>query len=190
MDRIILNGRAGSGKDLVADYLVEKYNFKKLYFAEGIYDIAYRYFGMTYKDRKLLQNIGQKMREVDSQVWINHTIRQSKEYDRVVISDCRQSNEYTIAVDSGFLPVHIHADLDIRKDRIEKRDGIPPDLSLLENESETGADDFDYIKICNNGSVEELFRQVDKLIEMSESELKNKMLEIKKNTFFKQYAGN
>lgn len=35
-----LNGKAGVGKDTVADYLVEKYNFKRYAFADAVRDVA------------------------------------------------------------------------------------------------------------------------------------------------------
>ena len=71
VNKIMLNGRGGAGKDIFADYLVDNYGFKKIAFADGIYEIAYKYFGMTIKDRDLLQKIGEKMREIDPLVWVN-----------------------------------------------------------------------------------------------------------------------
>lgn len=164
--RIIVNGRGGSGKDELADYLVEKHGFTKIAFADGIYEIARRYFGMKYKDRYLLQRIGQKMREVKNTIWIDYTMSKIENLDRVVISDLRQSNEYQIALEHGFLPIRVSADLNKRIERIEKRDGMYPDLKLLENESETGADDYTYLEIDNNGSVEDLHRLIDEIMSM------------------------
>ena len=48
--RFIINGRAGAGKDVIADYMVEEYGFTKITFAAGIYEIARNTFGMTTKD--------------------------------------------------------------------------------------------------------------------------------------------
>jgi len=96
MDKIILSARfPGSGKDTVARYLEVKYGYKQLAFADKIYEIAESLFDMGQKDRSLLQNIGQKMREIDEWVWINHIdkiIRQNN-YSKIVISDLRQANE-------------------------------------------------------------------------------------------------
>ncbi|MGJ0846504.1 AAA family ATPase [Tissierella praeacuta] len=165
IDKILINGRAGSGKDVFADYLVEKYGFKKITFADGIYDIAYKYFGMTYKDRGLLQAIGEKMREINPLVWVNYTLKVAEHYDKVVISDCRRANEYDFLLEKGFLPIHIEADLGLRIKRLEERDGFYPDLSLLENKSETGADGLDFIDVDNNNTTHELYRQIDKIME-------------------------
>lgn len=161
VNKVLLNGRAGSGKDVFADYLVDKYGFKKITFADGIYEIAYKYFGMTYKDRNLLQRIGEQMRTIDPLVWVNAAFREAEKYDKVVISDCRRSNEYSVGLEKGFLPIHIEADLDVRIKRLEDRDGFYPDLSLLENESETGADGLDFVHIDNNCSLEGFYKQID-----------------------------
>lgn len=161
IDRVILNGRGGSGKDVFADYLVDNYGFKKIAFADGIYEIAYKYFDMKHKDRALLQAIGEKMREIDPLIWVKHAFAEAEKYDKVVISDCRRSNEYSYGLRNGFLPIHIDVDLDKRIQRLEKRDGFYPDLSLLENESETGADGLDFIDVDNNGTFEDLYKQID-----------------------------
>ena len=137
INKIIINARAGAGKDCFADYLVDNYGFKKIAFADGIYEIAYEYFGMTIKDRELLQLIGEKMREIDPLVWVKRAFNEAKHYDKVVISDCRRANEYAWGLEKGYLPIHIEADLDKRIIRLYKRDDIQPDLELLENECET-----------------------------------------------------
>ena len=139
IDKIILNSRAGGGKDTFGDYLVDNYGFKKITFAEGIYDIAYKYFGMTYKNRELLQKVGQKMREIDPLIWVKYAFKQAEQYEKVIITDVRQRNEYSFALERGFLPIHIDAKLDLRVKRLVDRDGFYPDISLLENESEVGA---------------------------------------------------
>lgn len=161
--KIAINGRGGSGKDVLADYLVTKYGYKKIAFADPIYEIARKYFGMTTKDRELLQYIGQKFREIRSTIWVDYAMKLSGCFDKVVISDLRQANEYSICLKNYFVPFRISADLEKRIDRIKKRDSIEPKLELLENESETGADDYKYIEIDNNGSFEDLYNSIDKI---------------------------
>lgn len=183
INKIILNSRGGGGKDIFADYLVDNYGFKKITFADGIYDIAYRYLGMTYKNRALLQSIGEKMREIDPLVWVKYAFKNAEQYDKVVISDCRRANEYAIGLKNGFLPIHIEADLNIRIKRLEDRDGFYPDLSLLENESETGADGLDFVNIDNNGTLEELYNQIEGIMRINWT---NKIERIQMEYQFKQ----
>ena len=163
---MLINGRGGAGKDVLADYLVDNYGFKKITFADGIYDIAYRYFNMKVKDRKLLQLIGEKMREIDPLIWVNYAFKDAEQYEKVVISDCRRANEFSFGLKNGYLPIRILADLDIRVKRLEDRDGFYPDLSLLENESETGADGLQFINVDNNRNFNELYKQVDEVMKV------------------------
>jgi dephospho-CoA kinase len=57
---ISLSGYMGSGKDTIADYLVTKYNFKRLSFSAPIKDIVSTVFGM---DRELLEGLTPEARE-------------------------------------------------------------------------------------------------------------------------------
>lgn len=163
--KILINGRAGAGKDSVADYLVDKYNFKKLAFATGIYEIAYKYFNMQEKNRQLLQDIGQKLREINRNIWANYTYAQVNDLDNFVISDVRQDNEYLIGVSKGFIPVKVNADLDKRIERLTKRDGFPPDANLFEHKAEIGADNFFYFELDNNRDIKDLYKQIDNFME-------------------------
>jgi guanylate kinase len=172
LNKIIVSGRACSGKDDFADYLVEKYGYTKISFALGIYEIARKYFGMTLKDRKLLQAIGQGMREIDPDVWIKAAFKEAEKYDKVVISDLRQSNEYIYAMKNEFVPFRIQADLNVRIDRCVSRDGVQPNIDEWETEGETGADNFDYHVIENNSTKEEFHKYIDRFMEKGQKENK------------------
>lgn len=169
--KIIINGKAGSGKDTLADYLVDNYGFTKIAFADGIYDIARKYFNMEVKDRRILQLIGEKMREINPNIWVDYTFEKAEKYDKVVISDCRQFNEYEKGLNSGFLPIRIETDLEKRIERLEKRDGFYPDVSLFENKCETGADDLEFITVDNNDTYEQLYEQIEAIIKFDWTEI-------------------
>ena len=169
VNKIIISGNiAGSGKDTMADYLVRKYGYNKLFFADGIYNIARNLFGMEGKNRALLQSIGEKMREIEPLVWINHEMKKVakliSDEQKVVISDLRRENEYIRAVEEGFLPIRVVCDRDVAIKRIVERDGFC-DESLLDNESENGTRSIPMLQIYNNGTVKELFENIDKLVE-------------------------
>lgn len=121
--KIGLMGRAGSGKDSFADYLVEKYHYEKHAFAEGLYEICRQYFNMKGKNRALLQDVGKKMREIDELVFVHKLLHDCRNKDHIVVSDVRHVNEYTALKDQGFQMIRIIADLPKRIARIEKRDG-------------------------------------------------------------------
>ena len=94
--KIAIIGKICSGKTTTADILIGLNNdFQKLSFAGKVKSIAVDLFDME-KDRKLLQQIGTYMREIDPDVWANYVVKQSKKYDYVVIDDLRYKNEYDL----------------------------------------------------------------------------------------------
>ena len=170
---IALNGRSLSGKDTIANYLSDKYGFIKISFAEPLYKIAHDYFGMTYKDRSLLQAIGQGYRSIDEDVWVKYLFKKLEEKvnsneiskdSNIVITDIRQENEYVASVMNGFVPIKVSAPLEKRVERATMRDGKIPDIKLWEATAETGADNFPYIEIINDSSLDDLYKKVDSIV--------------------------
>ena len=64
--KLAITGVMCSGKSTIANYLVQTYNFQKFSFADDIKKYAFEIFDMKYKDRKLLQDFGSKMKEIDN----------------------------------------------------------------------------------------------------------------------------
>ena len=159
-----------AGKDEISLYLVNKYGFKQVSFAEPIYWICRNLLFMRKKNRKLLQLVGQVGRFIYKDIWVVLTFWKAKRLLKqgysVVISDCRQANEYLQAVKHGFYPIRVSAIHAVRVKRAIKRDGSYPDVSLWENSSENGADGFSYYEIENSTSLEELHRQIDKMLKV------------------------
>jgi dephospho-CoA kinase len=161
----ICSNIAGAGKTSVANYLKKKYKFKHLNFAEGIYEIARKYFGMEIKDRGLLIQIGEKLREIDKMVWIKHTVKriQSKPKRNIVIADMRKEIEFDEMIKQGFYPVRICCGRKVAIDRIIERDGFC-DESLLDSQVEIETREIPMTELYNDGSFEKLFKQVDDLV--------------------------
>lgn len=175
MKRIALLGRSGAGKDTFADFLVEERNFTKMFFAEPLYLIANEVFGMTKKNRELLQDIGIALRGVDEEVLVNNLKKRVEEAEKagienIIITDVRQENEFNALKEMGFVFIYIDADLDKRMERIAIRDGIVIDDEYIKrvetNPAETGCDglvnDSSLITmhVSNNRSLESLKEDV------------------------------
>jgi len=162
---MLMGSTAGAGKSTVAQYLADSYNFYEITFATPIYDIAQEFFYMKIKDRALLQDVGQKMREIDPYVWVNYAFAEAKMWNdmNVVISDVRQLNEFERGLIEGFLPVRVKCDRDIAVERIRKRDGYC-DVGRLDGPAEDGTRELVVPELDNSGTIEQLYLQIDELM--------------------------
>ena len=71
------------------------------------------------KDRTLLTSIGQKMREIDSEVWINYVIDQCSTKEFCLIDDLRYQNEYEALVKNGFKIIQLNISDELQEKRIK-----------------------------------------------------------------------
>lgn len=95
---IVLIGKMGTGKTTIANYLINNYGFKKASFADKVKELAVDLFNMQEKNRSLLIQVAQKMKDIDSDVWVNATLKKIQLFlqynNNIVIDDCRFKNEY------------------------------------------------------------------------------------------------
>ncbi|MBH8600108.1 AAA family ATPase [Thermoactinomyces sp. CICC 23799] len=164
--RIALTGKAGAGKDSIADLLVENCGFERLAFADALKEFDRQIFGESkVKNRRRLQELGQLCRKFDEEVWIKHLDKKLEQAgEKVVITDLRQMNEYEFCKRKGFVIVKVHADDDVRLERLKARgDNFQPED--LRHETELAVDDIPYDQLIdNNGDYEALVVQVMMLI--------------------------
>lgn len=140
--KIAICGGMRSGKDTYADLLVERFGFKKFRFGDGIREVGKVAFPEAFngkqKPRELLQGIGQQLREIDPDIWVNKVLKdiESSQARNVVISDLRQPNEYKALREAGFYIVRIIAPLEQRIERA-KASGDKFDLKAFSHETES-----------------------------------------------------
>ena len=172
-------GRAGSGKDTVGDYLIEKYNFKKIALADPIKRLVKDVFVLddhtvydrvareqplerwpNWSVRKLLQFIGTELfrDQVDDAIWVKslwYRISDNKD-SNYVVTDLRFPNELRFFKDNAkkgeFVCLKII------------RPGADGNVGLSGHASEAYDLEGDR-EINNDGTFEELYNKVDKIIE-------------------------
>lgn len=145
--RIGVVGKMCSGKTTLSNhikaYVLEKYNIemKSQTFAGKVYDIAYDLFDMKQKDRKLLQQIGSMMRQIDKDIWIKYVMKRAKGND-VMVEDCRYRNEFEALCEDGFLMIKINIDGEYQAERLKKTypDTYEQHLANLTHASEMDID--------------------------------------------------
>ena len=174
-----LSGKMYSGKTTFAKMIIDEYGSKKLSFADEVKAIATALFGMKQKDRRLLQSVGAKMREIHEDVWINVLLRNIKYVGKVfsikkfpshpifVIDDVRYPNEKRKLEASGFIVVKLDVNVNTQIKRAKARDGINT-LSNKElyHESEVALwhARFEH-EIDSNRTVDEVWEELKELID-------------------------
>ena len=168
--RIMLIGKQRAGKDTIGDYLSKEYDFFKMALAEPIYDLARGLFGMQEKDRELLIQIGNKMREIKPTVWVDYLLRDIYTIEafkdvwtaipiNFVVTDVRFQNEFDMLLANGFIPVKVVASQEVRS----QRPGYTPEYENHFTEQFVETVKTPYV-IVNEGSFEDLYEAVDLLI--------------------------
>ena len=149
--KIAFFGPATSGKTWSAKYLLDNYIFARVAFADKLKSICSELFGVTSKngtDRQILQAVGQKMREIDPDVWIKYLLNTVKYVEQfkgtayvppvnIVLDDLRYANEALALKEAGFLLVHV----DVPHPVLEwRRASLYPDTPLSSYYHDSEAD--------------------------------------------------
>lgn len=173
---IALTGKAGAGKDTVADFLWMEYGFQKMSFADPLRDAAQAIFGLApslftdrqlkeqvlpewgMSPRKLLQLLGTEAVKplFGADIWIKRfmkSYRLIEDTDNVVISDCRFNLEAEAIRARGGIVVHL-----LRPEQPL----IPESGHVSEAGVVFGPGD---IVLENDGTIDQLYAKVANLVE-------------------------
>lgn len=182
MKIIALGHQKGVGKSTLAKFLITElrvrnkgFKIGQLSFADGVKDISHQLFSWTglkdgqyyenvYQDkenplkcgltpRDIWIDIGNKMREIDPNVWIELAFYNC-DYDIAIISDLRFQNE------ARWLENHDACNIKVHKD--VSRGDDPAEIDLL---------DYDNwcMEIDNNGTLQDLYSQAQLIADYLEN---------------------
>ena len=129
--KIAIAGQMASGKSTLANKMQEElmsldYRVERHSLATKVKEIGSNLFGMVEKDRKLLQQIGMKMREIRPDVWIDYMNRTIDEdfaadkYDVAIVDDVRFINEAEKLSAQGWRIVRLHIEEDLQRERLKR----------------------------------------------------------------------
>lgn len=125
LPKVALYGAPGAGKTSGAQFLEDRFGYVRSSFAGyhrgGVRDIAVRLWGPgADKDRGKLQDLGEKLREVDPDVWIRTLLRADVVASRYpsVVDDLRTPREWDALAEHGFVFVEVRADAELRLARL------------------------------------------------------------------------
>jgi dephospho-CoA kinase len=180
MDKKIIIGLAGqisSGKDTIANYVVEKYGGVSVSFSQPLRDILDRLYmphtreNLSFLAQSLIDKFGgdilsktiaTEIEKSDKKIFVLPNIR-------------RESDYFHLKDNPGFVLVGVNTDLRTCYDRLVKRnqntddqtktwEQFQKDLQLSTEVAIAGLIEKASVKIDNNGTFEELYKQVDELI--------------------------
>ena len=167
--KIAITGKMCSGKSTLAQIIKETNEKYQIYsLGQKVKDVAKDLFGMKEKDRTLLTTIGTKMREIDSEVWINYLIKQTKDKTHCIIDDLRYQNEYEALSKNGFKIIQLVIDPEIQEKRI--KEVYPNNFQdhLMNRDHLSEKNEFEWL----NGSVPLIIHsEEDKILEIREKVL-------------------
>ncbi|MCK4359196.1 MAG: hypothetical protein KAW92_10745 [Candidatus Cloacimonetes bacterium] len=180
---ILLHGKARSGKGEVAKRLCEKYGYVEVGFADYLKELAVEVFGWdpseiwinrTPASRKFMQLLGNEIgRAKNFDFWIKKLEERLKgkyKGKNIVVSDLRYWNEAEWGKNSGGQLWYLW-----RSGAKKMIEGNPEHASEQDLENWK---DWDYT-IINDGTIEDLYREVDGIIEKDSIEKKKE--EVKSN---------
>lgn len=156
-----LSGKKRVGKDTCGHYLELKYGFQRIAFADHLKKIAKKVGWDGKKDvkgRRLLQVLGEVVRDYNEQYWVDQVLatiqKKAREgYTDFVITDMRFPNEVAWLREVGGVAVRVYSE-----------DEITNDL----HKSETALDNYDgfFARIeSRRGDFDHLYQQLDKVYE-------------------------
>ena len=148
---------------MIATYLTKHYGFVELAFATKMKQVAEELFPrIKYeKDRWLLIQVGERLRELDSDVWIKYLLPSIPMDKDCVVSDVRFPKEYETLRRLGFTMVRMYVSRGEQEAMVRKMYPTMP-MILLDDYSETALDYYPFdVTIDNDVSLEEVYEQAD-----------------------------
>ena len=170
--KIGICGPMCSGKTTIANYIISKNNsYYRTSFAKKLKEIAEDLFNMEEKNRELLILIGKKMREINPDVWINYTIKDSSNYENVIIDDIRYENEFYRLKNEGWITIKLIISEELQLERLKKTypQSWEKHYKYIKDNSEKTYiiknEDFDYVFEIKTENEQNIFKNIDRIIE-------------------------
>jgi len=145
--KIAISGPMCSGKTTMAKLICSLNDNYEIYsFGQKIKDLAKELFDMgDIKDRSLLINIANKMKDINQNVWINYILKQCKDKENCIIDDLRFENELNVldnSEDWHFIVLHVPKEERIRRIKELYPQNYEDHIKNMDDISEKGLIDF------------------------------------------------
>jgi hypothetical protein len=188
--KIAISGKMCSGKSFCAKMIQQKHaQFKICSFAEKLKSVTHDLFfdkfigesgnentiQQMHKNRGLYVDVGQRMREIDKNIWVNHLVRDSLNKSYVVVDDLRFKNELFALQKEGWKIVRVNISREEQINRLKDiyvnwEDHVAGLDAIPETDLDDVVDDtFDFIAEGDNVG-EKVLKWVDDEIKNSSND--------------------
>jgi len=142
--KIAICGSICSGKTTLSEKLKKDFNLELYSFAFNVKKYCNKFFNMNYKNRKLIQDFAEKMKEIDENIWINLLDKKINNKNNIIIDDLRFKNEYNYLKSKGFYIIKLNINKEEQIKRIKKlyKENYNEHLERLEHISELDINNF------------------------------------------------
>lgn len=141
--KIALYGMSGSGKSFVADAIRDKHGFTKVSTGPLCRSICATLYGDESKTH--LNEVSEKLRELDTNIWIHAALRNVDDVDDVVFDSIRYISDYHFFQQRGFKLVKVESSSSAIMKRLKIRgQEITPEDFRHRTEWELTELDFDF----------------------------------------------
>jgi len=160
--KIAISGPMGSGKTTIANLIKNEYPYFNIFsFGQKVKDVATELFNMdkNTKNRSLLINIADKMREIDIDVWAKYIINQTDKEEFCIIDDLRFQNELNLLQkDKDWIFIILYLDENKRLERLKELypDNYNDHIKNMNHLSELGVLNFNNQKVIHINSDDSL----------------------------------
>ena len=119
--KIAIIGKMCSGKSTIAKIIMDyDSSYQTFSFGGAVKKYAREIFNMQGKDRSLLINFANKMREIDKDVWVRPVIEESSLFNNCIVDDVRYQNELDALVSDNWIIIKLNISRELQKERIRK----------------------------------------------------------------------
>jgi hypothetical protein len=119
--KIAICGKMCSGKTTIANHIMRTVpGYQKYSFAQKVKELCVELFDMKRKDRPLLINFSNKLREIDPDVWIRPVLQETRGKENCIIDDVRYQNEVDALLEDGWTFIQLHIPSGLQQERIQK----------------------------------------------------------------------
>ena len=117
--KIAIIGKMCSGKSTIAQIIMKQdSSYRKFSFGESVKKYAKEIFNMQGKDRSLLIQFANKMREIDPDVWMRPVIEESTLFENCIVDDFLYQNELYALVKDNWIIIKLNVSVELQEKRI------------------------------------------------------------------------